>query len=126
MNSSLGVPRVSWYHDVGERDERTFVPLSNTEFWEQRNEDYYYCQYYYSIQRNFSEPSDFDCTAASGQTGNLTVYNCDQVLDTCYNGEYQCRVSATVGDGGEAVNVTNKKIYVICKHKRSRQQLASY
>lgn len=122
LNSSLHSPTVSWYHKIGPYNAydlgETYIACSDTEFWEQRNRDHFYCQYYgYSIYRTFPEQAEFSCNAsADGQSGGgSTVYNCDYSMSRGFVGDYQCRVTA-VNEAGETVNVESKNVTVRCKY----------
>lgn len=108
-NDSLHTPRVSWYF----YEQHGYIALNDKIYWKEKNEtthchlagdiDYY----------NFSRPSRFDCKAEQIVSESKSVYDCSQVLDRCYYGWYQCRVSTSVADT-EVVVV--KKVTVRCKY----------
>ena len=121
LNNSYNSPRVSWYHRVTAEEEEggnaTYIALNNTEYWEKLNQDRYYCQYY-SPHHFSSRVSEFGCTAGVNTGGgDVVVYSCEQLLDFCYRGVYECRVSAIENSGDEVI-VESKEVQVARKMYR--------
>ena len=107
-NVSQPPPQVSWFGSIHSRE---YFALSDSAAWEKQYRKEL-CKYGSAQYKNFTHPSDFQCTAVSSGS-----YNCNHVLGRCYYGSYQCRVEFADGRVVEKNTLVTRKLL---KHFRNK------